>query len=78
MPVELTRQRRSTGGPFPSLRFGDIVRGTGIAAFLRYKFKLERKERVCVCVCWGAMGAMGRDAASESNQHLGQSCRIGH
>lgn len=43
------------------------MRRTKIAAFLlRYRLNMSK----VVCVCWGVMGAMGRDAASESNQHL--------
>lgn len=43
------------------------MRRTKIAAFLlRCRLNVSK----VVCVCWGVVGAMGRDAAGESNQHL--------
>lgn len=62
MPVELGEGRKSSGGSFSRLSFGDIMRGTELAPF----------SRMCVCVCasLGVVGAMGRDAVAESNQHL--------
>lgn len=51
MPVELGEGRKSSGGSFSWLSFGDIMRGTELAPF--------SKMYVCVSVCVCELGCGG-------------------